>query len=287
MQLYFSALNLALAACGMGWGIYLSLKVFNFPDITTDGSFTLGGTLTAVLLVNGFGWLPAVLLGLAGGMLAGMCTGLIHTGLKVNPLLSGILVMTALYSVNLLIMGRSNIPLQRVDTLFSDRGDEYTRQMLLLGLIVGGLALFIVWLLRTDFGIAVRATGNSEGMARAYGVNVPAMKITGLAIANGLTALSGSLTVQLLQFADINMGVGIVISGLGAVMIGETLMDVLRRKGIGWRIAGVVAGCILFRLMFALTLQLGADPAWQRLINALVVILFLALPRFRRLIRLK
>jgi len=284
MPFYLSALTLGLAMCGLGWGIYLSMKVFNIPDITTDGSYTLGAAISAVHLSQGGTWWLAIVMSMVGGAIAGFFTGLIHTRLKVNALLSGILVMTALYSINLILMGRSNIPLLETSSLFTSidfPADSYLRKLLLLAVLLILPAVLITGLLKTDFGIAMRATGNSETMVRSMGVNTNRMKMTGLALANALTAFSGSLVTQFQQFADINMGIGIVIFGLGAVMIGETLMDLFRRRGIAWRIAGVVAGCIIFRLIIAFTLVLGVDPNLLKLITALVVLVFVSLPVLR------
>jgi len=268
-----------------GWGIYLSLKIFNIPDITTDGSYTLGAAITAIQLSNGSNWQLALLFSFLGGALAGMLTGFIHTRLRVNALLSGIIVMTALYSINLMIMKRSNIPLLQVNHVFASLqlvSDPYTNQIIIVlaGTLLIGILLF--YMLKTDFGIAMRATGNSETMVSAMGVNTNRMKIIGLGIANSLTALSGSIVAQLQQFSDINMGIGIVIFGLGSVMIGETTMTLLKKNGILWRIFGVLFGCVVFRLIIAFTLASGADPNLLKLITALVVLVFVSLPQFNR-----
>jgi putative ABC transport system permease protein len=284
MQFYLSALTLGLAMCCLGWGIFVSMKVFNIPDITTDGSYTLGAALSAVHLAHGGSWYVALFLSFLGGAVAGSLTGFIHTRLKVNALLAGILVMTALYSINLTIMGRSNIPLLETSSLFNAfelLTDAYTRKLILLSILIALPCAALIWLLKTDFGLAMRATGNSETMVRSMGVNTNRMKMTGLALANALTALSGSMVTQLQQFADINMGIGIVIFGLGAVMIGETVMELFRLTVIGWRIIGVVVGCLLFRLIIAFTLASGADPNFLKLITAGVVLLFVSLPVLR------
>jgi len=285
MQFYLTAICLGLSLTMLGWGIYLSLKIFNIPDITTDGSYTLGAAITAIQLSNGSNWQLALFCSFLGGALAGMLTGFIHTRLRVNALLSGIIVMTALYSINLMIMKRSNIPLLQVNHVFASLqlvSDPYTNQILIVlaGTLLIGFLLF--YMLKTDFGIAMRATGNSETMVSAMGVNTNRMKIIGLGIANSLTALSGSIVAQLQQFSDINMGIGIVIFGLGSVMIGETTMTLLKKNGILWRIFGVLFGCVVFRLIIAFTLASGADPNLLKLITALVVLVFVSLPQFNR-----
>lgn len=285
MQFYLTAICLGLTLTMLGWGIYLSLKIFNIPDITTDGSYTLGAAITAIQLSNEGSWQIALLLSFIGGALAGTITGFIHTRLRVNALLSGILVMTALYSVNLIIMGRSNIPLLQVQHIFSTiqlMSNSYLNQLLIVLIIAIIIGLLLVYMLKTDFGIAMRATGNSESMVNAMGVNTNRMKIIGLGLANAHTALSGSIVAQFQQFSDINMGIGIVIFGLGAVMIGETTMDLIKKQGIVWRIFGVLFGCVIFRLIIAFTLASGADPNLLKLITALVVLVFVSIPQFKK-----
>ena len=212
------------------------------------------------------------------GMLAGGTTGLIHTRLKIHPLLSGILVMTALYSINLLVMGRSNIPLIETRNIFSliPFSNPTHAIFFVFSSAVLMLIALITWLLKTDFGIAMRATGNSEAMVRSMGVNTSHMKITGLAIANGLTALSGYLLTQYQGFADINMGIGIVVSGLGAVMIGEALLRKWLQKGIIYSVLAVVTGSVLFRLIIAAALSFGLNPNYLKLITALIVLIIVA-----------
>jgi len=282
MNFYLSALLSGLALCSLGWGIYLSLRIFNIPDITTDGSYTLGAAITAACLMAGLSWPLAIALSLAGGALAGMTTGLIHTRLQVNPLLAGILVMTAAYSFNLAIMGRSNIPLIQTDHLFLNSGTSGSGAFILVLLVMAVLAAVLVYLLTSDFGLAMRATGNSPDMAACMGVNVNRMKVFGLALANALTALSGSIVAQQQLFADINMGIGIVIFGLGAVIMGETLMDLLGKRSVLWRIVGVVLGCLIFRLVIAFSLASGIDPNWLKAITAAFVLVFVSIPRLRK-----
>lgn len=284
MEFYFAAVALGLSLSSIGFGIFITLKIFNIPDITTDGSYTLGAAVTAALLSNGYSFavvIPAVFI---SGALAGTATGLIHTRFKINALLAGILVMTALYSVNLSIMGRSNIPLINTHSVFSYHfvSNDLANTLLVLSVIILSLSGILIFILRTDFGIAMRATGSSETMIRALGVNTNAMKIIGLAMANALTAFSGFLVCQYQQFADINMGIGIVIFGLGAVMIGETLMNILKVKGIVLNIISVIIGCIVFRLVIAWALSLGVDPNYLRLITSLIVLIIVVVPNLKK-----
>jgi putative tryptophan/tyrosine transport system permease protein len=282
MDFYLTALLQGLCFSAIALGIYISMKIFNIPDITTDGSYTLGGVVTAKLLMHGqpvYLILPAVIL---AGALAGALTGLIHTKLKINALLAGILVMTALYSVNLTLMGRSNIPLINISTLFSlinISADPNHNTFWILLVFVAVVTLIIGYLLKTDFGIAMRATGNSESMIRSLGVNTDRMKITGLALANALTALSGFLITQFQGFADINMGIGIVIVGLGSVIIAETLINWLRITSVWLSLVLVLSGAVIFQLVLAITLSIGVDANLLKLVTAAFVLLIVSLPR--------
>jgi putative tryptophan/tyrosine transport system permease protein len=276
MDFYTLAIIQGLGYAAMALGIFISLRIFNIPDITTDGSYTLGGVITAVCLIQGYHPISALLFSMIAGAIAGIFTGLIHTRLGINALLSGILVMTALFSINLMIMGRSNIPL--IDTNNITAG----RPLLVFFVIAAILIIIVTWLLKTDFGIAMRAMANSEQMVRSMGVNTSAMKITGLAIANALTALSGNMMVQFQGFCDINMGIGIVISGLAAVMIGESLYSFSHKQKILLQVLMVVAGSIIFRLILALVLSMGLDPNYLKLLTALTVLIVVGLTYRRR-----
>ena len=285
MDFYLTALLQGLCFSGIALGIYISMKIFNIPDITTDGSYTLGGAVTAVMLIHhvpGYLILPVVIV--AGG-LAGAITGIIHTKLKVNPLLAGILVMTALYSVNLTLMGRSDLPLINTSSLFAlinvvNNPNQNTLVILLVFVVI--ITLLIGYLLKTDFGIAMRATGNSESMIRALGVNTDRMKIIGLALANALTAISGYLITQFQSFADISMGIGIVIVGLGSVIIAETLINWLNITSVWISLLLVLGGAIIFQLVLAITLNIGVDANLLKLVTAVFVLLIVSLPRLKR-----
>ncbi|HVB03965.1 MAG TPA: hypothetical protein VNE41_09645 [Chitinophagaceae bacterium] len=288
MNFYLSAINLGFAYCGMGLGIYITLRIFNIPDITTDGSYTLGAAISATLLSSGhspFLVLPVVM---AGGALAGTATGLIHTRMKIDPLLSGILVMTALYSVNLSIMGRSDIPListVHITQVVRFIGNDDWRWMTVMVMFTVVLCLLTGWMLGTDYGLAMRATGNSEQMVRAMGVNTARMKVTGLAMANALTAVSGYLVCQYQGFTDINMGIGIVIFGLGAVMMGESLLGFTRLQSTGFHLVAVILGCVIFRVIIAAALTAGINPNWLKLVTAVLVLGVVALPGIKNKLR--
>lgn len=281
-QFYLTALQLALCLCPMALGIFISMKVFNIPDITTDGSYTLGAVITAILLTREWPALAAMPAVMLTGAVAGVCTGLIHTKLKIDALLSGILVMTGLYSINLILLGRSNLPLINLQDLFTSLSfftHELYNHLGISIFIVGLLVLLLHYLLKTDFGIAMRATGNNPVMTRALGINNDLVKITGLALANALTALSGYLVAQFQSFTDINMGIGIVITGLGSVLIADALRVWLRVTGIGWQLLFVLSGSLIFQMVLAFTLAMGIDPNFLKLVTALFVLLIVALPR--------
>jgi putative ABC transport system permease protein len=285
MEFYLTAIMLGLCLSSMSLGIFITMKIFSIPDITTDGSYTLGAVITAVLLTAHWpatAIIPVVMLAGAG---AGSITGIIHTRLKIEALLAGILVMTGLYSVNLTILGRSNLPLLNVSTIFSSvhvfSNPVYNDALMGLIFIIV-IAAILGYVLKTDFGIAMRATGNSASMTRALGINNNAMKIIGLAIANALTALSGYLVAQYQNFTDINMGIGIVITGLGSVLIGDALIKWWNIRSIVWQLAVVLGGSIIFQLVLAFTLSIGIDPNMLKLVTAVFVLLIVSIPMIRR-----
>jgi putative tryptophan/tyrosine transport system permease protein len=282
MDFLLTAILQGLCFAGIALGIYISMKIFNIPDITTDGSYTLGAVVSAVLFTHGLKFYYILPIVIVAGATAGALTGWIHTKLKVNALLAGILVMTALYSVNLTIMGRSNLPLRDYSTVFTRLRflpDPNQNALLFALLFVAVLTLIIGYLLKTDFGIAMRATGSSETMIRSLGVDTDRMKIIGLAIANALTATSGYLITQLQSFADINMGIGIVIVGLGSVIIGETLINWFNINTVWKSLFTVLFGAVLFQLVLAVTLSIGVNANLLKGVTAVFVLLIVSLPR--------
>jgi len=289
---WLSAVVLGLAFATLAWGVYIASRVLRFPDITPDGSFPLGAAVAATLIIRGVDPLPATVVAFLAGMVAGWVTGVLHTRLRVNELLSGILVMTALYSVNLHVMGRSNISLL-------DRATLATRLHALIpatamwpndvsfGAVFLGLMLVVgfgfTWFLRTDFGTAMRAAGDNPAMIIAQGVDRRGMVELALALANGLVAFSGALIAQYQGFADVTMGVGTLVAGMAAVILGETLKP--RKARLGATIAMVAVGAVVFRGLIAVALRVGLDPVDLKLATAAFVLATLALPNFRRRLR--
>jgi len=300
MTLLIGSITIGLVLALLALGIFISFRIFDFPDITAEGSFTFGAAITASLLVAGVNPVLATALSFAGGLLAGSTIGFIHTRFKINPLLSGILVMTALYSVNLHVMGKSNVPLLSHKTLFTwfedfslavsgkdavvnligwnvPAKDLWTLLFCLMIIVVFSLILF--WFFRTNLGTAMRATGDNDQMIRALGVNTKVMIIFGVALSNGFIALSGSMLAQFQGFADVQMGIGMMVWGLASVIIGEAL---IAENRLGLVIAGAVIGAVLFRLLVAIALRWGMNPNDLKLITAAFVFMALVLPGFMK-----
>src|SRR4051812_38953837 len=296
MTLVIGALTIGLILSVLALGIYISFRIFDFPDITAEGSITLGAGVAATLLVSGVNPLAATAAAFGAGMAAGTLTGVLHTKFKINGLLAGILVMTALYSVNLHVMGKSNVPLLAASTLATDaerlgglvfRGDHALNVfgwdvsqrdaavLLLIAAMIAVAGVVLYAFFRTNLGTAMRATGNNSQMVRALGVNVGNMIVLGLAVSNGLIALSGALLAQYQGFADVQMGIGMVVWGLASIIIGEALVGV---RDTGYVIVGAVMGSILFRLIVALALRGGLNPNDLKLITAVFVFIALVLP---------
>ena len=271
MELWIGALNLGLLYAFMTMGVFVTFRIHDFPDITVDGSFTSGAAATSVMIASGFNPLAALSAGLLMGMAAGAMTAWVHTRFSINGLLAGILVMTALYSVNLHIMGKSNIPLLNQTSLFTwiqrinpgMHAEIWISCVLcvILSFFWSGVSLFF----KTDIGLSMRATGNNAVMAAANGIDVSRMKIFGIALANGFVGISGGLVSMYQGFADIGMGIGTVVIGLASVIIGESL---LRKSSIHIKILSVIIGSVVFRWMIAFALFVGMNPIDLKLLTA-------------------
>jgi putative ABC transport system permease protein len=285
-EFWLSALVLGLAFAALAWGVYIASRVLRFPDITPDGSFPLGAAVAASLIVGGVNPLIATIVAFFAGMVAGYVTGLLHTRLRVTELLAGILVMTALYSVNLHVMGRSNISLLDRATLatrlraIAPAATATWSSDVTFGVVFFVLAVILgatlTWFLRTDFGTAMRAAGDNPAMITAQGVDRRGMVELALALANGLVAFSGALIAQYQGFADVTMGVGTLVAGMAAVILGETLKR--RRWRLGATITMVAVGAIVFRGLIAFALRIGLNPMDLKLATAAFVLATLALP---------
>jgi putative ABC transport system permease protein len=273
----------------LGLGVLITFRFFRFPDLTAEGSYPLGGAVVAALLVGRVN--PFVATGVAAlaGAAAGVVTGIVHTKFRINNIIAGIIVMTAIYSVNIRVMGRSNTPLLATASVFDDavagfaalglpvRGGALANILvLIIALTVVALALGAFF--RTDLGLAVRATGENETMIRGLGVNTHRTKILGLAISNAVIALSGALVAQNHGFADIGMGIGVLVTGAAAVLIGEAIFG---DRTVGWWIVAAIVGVVIYRFLVALALRVGFQPTDLRLVTAFLLLVALMLPRLR------
>jgi len=286
MNLWLNALALGLAYATAVLGIYITFRVLAFPDLTVDGTLPLGAAVSATLLTAGWDAWATLAVAACAGALAGCCTALLNSRLRINGLLAGILVAIGLWTVNLRVMqDRSNLPLLTVTTIVSPVaayiGDPNLRGVAVFGVLTLVVALALYWLLHTDLGLALRATGDNEKMVRAQGIDADHMRLIGLAVANGLVALSGGLVAQFQGFADVGMGLGMIVAGLASVIIGETL---IRPRSIGPALVAVVFGSVVYRGFIAAALFIGLGPTDMRLVNSLIVIVALAVPRLRAMV---
>lgn len=304
---------LGAVAQGLGFGavamgVYLTFRILDFPDLTIDGSFPLGAAIAAAVILRGADPYWTLPLAFMGGALAGVATGLIHTRIRINGLLASILVLTAAFTINLRVMGQANIPLLNAETIFSPFQpffrqlfvEQWDRTWIRVHANVMAIILFLAlvillklaldWFLHTEVGLALRATGDNPQMIRALGVNTDQMKILGLALSNGLVGLSGALMAQYQGFADVNSGAGLIIAGLAAVIIGESL---IHPRNIFWATLAVIVGMIAYRIAIALALIIeiplpGTGDSFRleatdvKLATALLVLIALAIPQIRR-----
>lgn len=292
----FGAVSQGLTWAILALGVYLTFRILNFADMSCEGSFALGGSISAVLMVN-FQWNPFLTLIVAtiAGAAAGAVTGFLHTRLKIPAILSGILTMIGLYSVNLRVMGQANTSLIGQSTIisiikgvFPEAKELGIKDSTLQTWVTMGVGLvFIVaviailyWFFGTEIGCCVRATGNNEAMVRAQGVNTDKMKILGLLLSNGLIALAGALVTQSQGYADVSMGVGAIVIGLASIVIGEVLL--VRVKNFAGKLLSIVIGSIIYRIIIAVVLQFGLATDDLKLFTAIVVALALSVPVLKR-----
>lgn len=266
-------------------GVFITYKLLDIADLTVDGSFALGGSVCAVLVVAGVDPLIAIVAAMLAGMVAGAVTGFLHTVLEIPAILAGILTQIALWSINLRIMGKSNTPLLQSDTIFS-RMTELTglssaTASIIVGVIVAvAIIAALYWFFGTEIGSALRATGNNEHMIRALGVSTAKTKMIALMLSNALVGLSGGLICQSQKYADIGMGTGAIVIGLAAIVIGEVLGRLTPGKLTGFksRLVSAVAGSVVYFLIRAIVLQMGMDANDMKLLSAVIVALALCVP---------
>ncbi len=294
----FGSAMLGAVAQGILWGImalgvFITFKILDFADMTVDGSFALGGCTCAVLIVNGWDPLLASLVATCAGAFAGMLTGLLTTKLKIPGILAGILVMLALYSINLHILGGPNQPLQRSQNTIPDfftnlfnlkqafPFNASSISSLITGLIFTVILIFaLYWFFGTEIGCAIRSTGNNRKMSRAQGINTDWIQILALMIANALVALSGALVMQQQRFGDVSMGIGTIVIGLASIIIGEVIFG--KHFGFWWDLLSVVCGSIIYRIIIAIVLQLGMKSQDLKLLSAIIVTVALSVPVLKK-----
>ena len=270
----------------MAIGVYITFKILDIADLTVDGSLCTGGAVCVMMLMAGYGMVPALLGAFAAGMLAGLATGLLHTAMGISAILAGILTQLGLYSINLKIMGKANQPINanNYDLLVSLRNIkgvplwENTIFITLIFTVV--LIAFLYWFFGTELGSSLRASGCNADMCRAQGINVSFNKVLGLVLSNGLVALSGALLAQYQGFADVQMGRGAIVIGLAAVVIGEALFGKIF-KNFALRLLGVALGSIIYYIVLQVVIWMKLDPQLLKLLSVIIVAIFLAIPYWK------
>ena len=269
----------------MTLGVYLTFRILNIADMTCDGSFALGGSVCAVMVMQNFNPYIALFVAFLTGLLAGGVTGFLHTKLKIQELLAGILSMTALYSVNIRIMGRSNTPLIGATTVMNQLQNLFPKMSpnmasLLTGILFCAVLIVVLyWFCGTEIGSCLRATGNNANMVRAMGVDTDKIKILGLMLSNGLIALSGALVAQSQGYGDVGMGTGTLVIGLASIVLGEAIFGKFSKKLPFWfTLMSVIFGSIVYRIVIAVVLQLGLKSSDLKLLTSIIITIALAIP---------
>jgi len=264
-------------------GIVISFRILAFPDLTVDGSFPLGASVVARLIMEGVPPIYGIGLAIIAGFLAGCCTGLLNTRLKINSLLAGILMMTILYTFNLRIMGRSNIQLLTVETFLTPLENlEVNRFIPIIAfffVVTVGVKLLSDLFFHTQLGFAMRATGDNEQMIRTLGVNTDNMTVLGLGISNAFVALSGALVAQDQGFSDVGMGIGMIVAGLASIIIGEALIG---KQSVPRMTLAAIIGSIIYKFIIAIGLRLGLAPTDLKMATGVMVILALGIPALKK-----
>lgn len=263
-------------------GVYISFRILNFADMTAEGSFALGGSVCAVCIINGVNPVVSIIAAGLAGSLAGFVTGVLNTKFKIQAILSGILTMVALYSVNLRIMGKANLSLLEKTTIFKSSGNMQVANLAIVIMICAILLLMLNLFFKTNLGLSIRATGDNEQMMRALGTDTYSKKILALMLSNFLCAAAGALLAQSQGYADVTMGTGTIVIALSSIVIGETLIF---NSSFLAKLISVVLGSIVYRLIIVLVLNLGMNPSDLKLFTAIVAAVLLAFPNIRKSIK--
>ncbi|EMF0261707.1 ABC transporter permease [Enterococcus hirae] len=283
-----SAISQGMLWAILGLGIFMTYRILDFPDMTTEGSFPLGGAVCVTAITHGISPVLATLLGVGAGMLAGLVTGLLYTKGKIPVILAGILVMSGLNSVILFVMRTPNLSLLNHSILqdtfnglhLPDYFDTVLLGLLALSLLIGVLLFFF----NTDLGQGYIATGDNETMARSLGIKTDRMKILGLTISNGVIALSGALIAQNDGYADVNKGIGVIVIGLASIIIGEVIFHELT---LAERLIAIVVGSIIYQLLILIVIKLGFDTTYLKLFSAIILAICLMIPQLKQALKLK
>lgn len=267
----------------MGLGVFITYKLLHFADLSVDGSFATGGAVTAIMLINGCPIWVAMLVAVAAGLLAGLVTGLLHTLLGIPDILSGILTQIALYSINLNIMGKSNLPISYRNYSLVISASNINMAIIIALIVVAVVIVAMYWYFGTEQGTTIRSTGSNPAMSKAQGIIINFTKVIALALSNAVVAFSGSIFSQYQGFADVNMGRGAIVIGLAAVIIGEVLGEAIFRKHINFiiRLIFVIVGGILYYIAMGIVLWLKMPTDDTKLFTAIIVAIFLAVPNIR------
>lgn len=279
---FIGAMELGLVYSLLAFGTFISFRILNVADLTVDGSFVLGAAASAMFTVAGMP-VAGIFAALIAGAIAGIITALLQTKMGIQPILSGILTMTGLYSINLMVMGgKANIPLLNKINIFTYAeniigGRAY--KIFMLAAVISAVFIILNWFFRTQLGLSIRATGDNEDMCRASSIDTDFIKIIGFALSNSIVALSGALVAQMQQSADVSMGSGMVVISFASIIIGSVI---IKNRNITLGLLSVVIGSVIYRLIIALILTTNFPPSYLKLISALVVIIALSIPNFKK-----
>lgn len=289
MSLVLSSLSQGLMWSIMAIGVYLTFRILDIADLTAEGSYPLGAAICATGIVSGLNPLLATMLAFGGGLLAGLVSGLIHTKLKIPALLTGIVTLTGLYSINLKVLGKANVALLRQKTLVTqlhDMGFTKIAAVMIIGTLFAVVVIALLTLLmKTQIGLALRSTGDNIPMSESNGIKTDHMKMIGYMVSNGLIALCGALLCQNNGYADLNAGVGTIVIGLASIIIAEVM---IRNLSIGWRLASIVLGSIVYRLIILAILAIpGMDADLVKLFSAILLATVLFVPELQKKLNIR
>lgn len=288
LDIILSGISQGLLWSIMAIGVFITFRILDIADLSAEGAFPMGAAVCALCIVNDINPIVATIAGMLGGMLAGLVSGFLHTKMKIPALLTGIITLTGLYSINLLVLGRSNVSFALKNTLVTmvtRLGLNKLSAVLLIGIVCVGLVILILYLfLNTQLGLALRATGDNEAMGQANSIKVDRMKMLGYMIGNGLIALSGALLAQNNGYADLNMGVGTIVIGLASIILAEVMIKYLP---LGKRLWSIVLGSVLYRMIIVFILTTDIDAQMIKLVSAILLALILYVPELRAKLGIK